>query len=62
MTTIIILIDLYHLSVFGRKIENGKEHITPIKRKYRWHSDNRYPLDDIKVLGNLEENKELETV
>ena len=58
----IILIDLYHLAIFGRKIANGKEHITPVKRKYRWHSDNNQPLDDIKLLGNLEETKELEMV
>lgn len=58
----ILLIDLYHLAIFGRKIENGKEHITPIYKQYRWYKDNVYPLDDIKILGNLEKIKELETV
>lgn len=55
----IILIDLYHLAIFGRKFDNGKEYLTPIKRQYRWYKDNIYPLDDIKILGNIEPKKEL---
>lgn len=57
----ILLIDLYHLAIFGRKIENGKEHITPVYRKYRWHSGNNQSLDYIKILGNIEKNEELVT-
>ena len=57
----ILLIDLYHLAIFGRKIVDGKEHITPIDKQYRWHKDNIYLLDDIKLLGSVEETKELVT-
>ena len=48
----ILLIDLYHLAIYGRKFVNGKEYNTPIQRLYKFRSKNTYKLDDIIELNN----------
>lgn len=55
----ILLIDLYHLAIFGRNFESGREHITSIDKKYRYHSNNEYSLDELLLLNDNE--KELAT-
>lgn len=46
----LILVDLYHLAVFGEKIVKGKTKIIPIEKIYRKNKDNTINLEIIKKL------------
>lgn len=46
----LLLIDLYHLGIFGRKIQNGKQIIIPIEKNYKKHKHNQCSLSKIKEL------------
>ena len=43
----LILIDLYHLGIFGMLNDNGKKSVIPIERQYRYHKNNMCDLDTI---------------
>lgn len=49
----LILIDLYHLGIFGMLNDNGKKRVVPIERQYRHHKNNMCDLDKIIQLCNI---------
>lgn len=58
----LILIDLYHLAIYGSHFQNGKEYVIPIDKIYKHNKENKINLSDIKVLNDNNQAKELEAV
>lgn len=49
----LILIDLYHLGIYGRRYINGKENFINIERLYRHHRKNNCDLAEIKEINEM---------
>lgn len=49
----LILIDLYHLGIFGRRYICGKENFINIERLYRHHRKNNCDLAEIKEINEM---------
>lgn len=47
----LILIDLYHLGIYGSLFKNGKEHIISVERIYRRNKNNEIDLMELKKLS-----------
>lgn len=46
----ILLIDLYHMGIYGERYINGKKKPIRMERLYKHHKDNKYNLSEIKKL------------
>lgn len=47
----LLLIDLYHLGIYGSLFKNGKEYVVPIERIYKKNKHNKVDLSQIKELA-----------